>query len=341
MKKLICFLIVLTLTVSLPMVGRAAPKDIVKPEMDEVARGNTSTEYSWYYDNFVAAAMVDEEEEGVEDHYIGSRYAYPFSYTYQDYRFERGGYVTVEISDMGDREYADILEISKYGIEYIDISLGYDCDLSGEFYVEYDYYLEIEFVNENGDWFDTREIRLYEQAGGDDYGMNVRLDANQRIFVPEQARYFRVRFWFQFGGRGFEYTCNDFYVSYYTEVNHSVAESEADAELKDNIEQGFDSIVNPDSGDKDAANDFKDQVDSNKQEASDIKDQLDSVNKPDADELRDQVNPDQFIDKEDESVIEMNAVIASVFDLKILGKYIMVLLGLGFVSLVFFGKKEG
>lgn len=111
--------------------------------------------------------------------------------------------------------------------------------------------------------------------------------------------------------------------------------------VQDSINQGFNGVLTPGADDKDAANDFKDQVDSNKQEASDIKDQLDSVNKPDADELRDQVNPDQFIDKDDESVVEMNAVIASVFDLKILGKYIMVLLGLGLVSLVFFGKKEG
>lgn len=113
------------------------------------------------------------------------------------------------------------------------------------------------------------------------------------------------------------------------------------ANIKSEIKNGFINLFVPDTNGQGASDKFLSQVDSNKQEASDIKDQLDSVNKPDADDLHDQVNPDQFIDKEDESVIEMNAVIASVFDLKILGKYIMVLLGLGFVSLIFFGKKEG
>lgn len=113
------------------------------------------------------------------------------------------------------------------------------------------------------------------------------------------------------------------------------------ANITSEIKNGFINLFVPDTNGQGASDKFLSQVDSNKQEASDIKDQLDSVNKPDADDLHDQVNPDQFIDKEDESVIEMNAVIASVFDLKILGKYIMVLLGLGFVSLIFFGKKEG
>lgn len=107
------------------------------------------------------------------------------------------------------------------------------------------------------------------------------------------------------------------------------------------IKGQLDSVLTPDQDDQDAANGFLDKVEDNKQDAADINDQLSSVSRPDPGNLRDEVNPDQYIDKDDASVQEMSGLIASVFDIDVMVRYILVLLGLGLISLVFFGKKDG
>lgn len=111
------------------------------------------------------------------------------------------------------------------------------------------------------------------------------------------------------------------------------------SDINNSIQSGFDSVLNPDQGDVDSVNGFKDQINDNKQEASDIKDQLNSVDKPDSGQLNDQVDIDQYIDKYDEGVIEFGSILSSVFDIDIITKYMLILLSLGLVSLVFFGKK--
>lgn len=118
--------------------------------------------------------------------------------------------------------------------------------------------------------------------------------------------------------------------------------------IQSDINSGFnevsgklDSMLTPDSDNQQAVDQMGGQVDSNKQEAEDIKNQIDSMAKPDPDDLIDQIDPDQFIDKDDEAVQEMTGILASVTGSKVIKNYLLLLIGVGIVSFVVYGKKGG
>ena len=118
--------------------------------------------------------------------------------------------------------------------------------------------------------------------------------------------------------------------------------------VQDDINSGFnevggklDSMLTPDSNNQQAVDQMGGQVDSNKQEAEDIKNQIDSLDKPDPDDLIDQIDPDQFIDNDDEAVQEMTGILASVTGSKVVKNYLLLLICVGIVSFVVYGKKGG
>ena len=118
--------------------------------------------------------------------------------------------------------------------------------------------------------------------------------------------------------------------------------------IQSDINSGFnevggklDSMLTPDSNNQQAVDQMGGQVDSNKQEAEDIKNQIDSLDKPDPDDLIDQIDPDQFIDNDDEAVQEMTGILASVTGSKVVKNYLLILICIGIVSFVVYGKKGG
>lgn len=112
-------------------------------------------------------------------------------------------------------------------------------------------------------------------------------------------------------------------------------------DVQDSVNQGFSGILTPDSDDQHAVDQMGNQVNNNKQEAENIKDQINGLDKPDPDDLLNQINPDQFVDKEDDAVQEMTGILASITGSKVVKNYLLLLLGIGIVSFVVYGKKGG
>lgn len=119
-------------------------------------------------------------------------------------------------------------------------------------------------------------------------------------------------------------------------------------DVQEDINSGFnevggklDSMLTPDSNNQQAVDQMGGQVNNNKQEAEDIKNQIDSLDKPDPDDLIEQIDPDQFIDNDDEAVQEMTGILASVTGSKVIKNYLLLLICVGIVSFVVYGKKGG
>lgn len=118
--------------------------------------------------------------------------------------------------------------------------------------------------------------------------------------------------------------------------------------IQSDINSGFnevggklDSMLTPDSSNQQAVDQMGGQVNNNKQEAEDIKNQIDSLDKPDPDDLIDKIDPDQFVDSDDEAVQEMTGILASVTGSKVVKNYLLLLICVGIVSFVVYGKKGG